>query len=66
MIYSCVSIGTEKEIDLAVKAAKKAFPSWKNTSLIDRVNIVEKFADWLEKEYGAEGEQTRLKNTNSR
>jgi acyl-CoA reductase-like NAD-dependent aldehyde dehydrogenase len=46
---------------LAIHSARKALPEWKRTSVSDRIKIVEKFATWLEGEYGEEGEQTRLK-----
>ena len=37
----------------AVKAAQKAFESWKNTSLVERQNVLLKIADIIEenKEY---------------
>lgn len=59
--FACIIIGTEKEVDFAVQSARKALPEWGGTSVSHRVKIVEKFATWLEMEFGNEGEKTRLK-----
>lgn len=52
-IISNISEATESDVDKAVKAAQKAFESWKNTSLVERQNVLLKIADIIEenKEY---------------
>ena len=39
---------TEEEVNLAIKSANDAFPSWSNTSAVKRVQILFKFRDLLE------------------
>ncbi len=45
--FAQVPKGTEKHINKAVKAAKKAFPAWADTPLKKRQAIVEKMADTI-------------------
>lgn len=59
--FAEVGIGTNTEVGLAVEAAKNALFGWKDSSVEDRVKLVEKIAEWLEQEYGDEGKETRLK-----
>ena len=40
---------TEEEVDMAIKSAKDAFPSWSDTPVIKRIQVVYKFRDLLEK-----------------
>jgi delta 1-pyrroline-5-carboxylate dehydrogenase len=40
-----VPIGTEKDLNDAVAAAKKAFPSWRDTPIQKRKELLLKFAD---------------------
>lgn len=47
-VITSVYIAGEKEIDLAVQAARKAFKSWKNTSGTERGRLLYKLADLLE------------------
>ena len=58
-VISNISEATEEDVDKAVELAQKAFESWKNTSLIERQNILLKIADIIEenKEF-----YTQLKN----
>ncbi|MGV7960600.1 aldehyde dehydrogenase family protein [Photorhabdus tasmaniensis] len=42
--------GNAKDVDLAVSAAKKAFPAWSQTSAIERQSVLLKIADLLEAE----------------
>lgn len=44
------AMANAKDIDIAVKAAKKAFPEWSQTSAVERQNILLKIADRLEEE----------------
>ena len=44
-----ISKATAKDVDLAVKAAEKAFESWKKTSPIERQDILLKIADIIDK-----------------
>ena len=56
-IISNISEATESDVDKAVKAAQKAFESWKNTSLVERQNVLLKIADIIEenrKDYSME------------
>lgn len=46
-VFAKVPKGTVKDIDKAVKAAKKAFPGWADTPLAKRQAIVSKIADVL-------------------
>lgn len=48
-----ISEATPQDVDNAVKAAQKAFETWKDTSLVERQNILLKIADIIEqnKEY---------------
>jgi len=59
--FAEVGIGTNAEVDLAVRAAREALSDWRNLPVESRVQLVEKIAEWLEGEYGEEGEETRLK-----
>jgi len=43
-----VTESNEKDIDLAVKAARSAFESWKNTTPGERANLLLKLADLIE------------------
>ena len=42
-VYSQIPDSDEKDIDLAVKAAQKAFPIWSNMPKQERSNILLKF-----------------------
>lgn len=44
-----VPLAGEHDVDLAVEAAEKAFPAWKKMSANQRRNILNKFADLVEK-----------------
>ncbi len=43
-----ISEATSEDVDKAVKAAQKAFDSWKNSSLIERQNLLLKIADIID------------------
>ena len=40
--FAIISLGSKEDIDAAVKAAKKAFVQWKETSKEKRINLLEK------------------------
>ncbi len=42
-------IGTAGDVDQATVAAKKAFPAWKNTNIKNRVQVMFRFKDLIEK-----------------
>jgi acyl-CoA reductase-like NAD-dependent aldehyde dehydrogenase len=44
-----VAMAGEKEIELAINAAARAFPAWSASSTQDRARILDRFADELEK-----------------
>ena len=46
--YSKTPNSTKEDVDLAVAAAKKAFPDWKNTSLDTRFRLMNRVADLIE------------------
>jgi aldehyde dehydrogenase (NAD+) len=43
--YATISLGSEADVNAAVAAAKRAFPSWSNTPHAERVAKVEKLAE---------------------
>jgi aldehyde dehydrogenase (NAD+) len=45
-----ISEAKQKDIDLAVAAAQKAFPAWKRTSASERGRLIGKLADAIEKD----------------
>lgn len=47
----------------AVSSARRAYPAWRDLTLKQRCEFVEKMADWLADHYGDEGEATELKST---
>lgn len=48
-VYSEIPDSDERDIDLAVQAAKKAFPLWSNASIEDRNAILLRIADLIKK-----------------
>ena len=45
-----ITDSNEKDVDMAVKAARKAFEKWKNSTPLERQNLFLKLADLIEKE----------------
>ena len=41
-VFAVISLGFKEDVDLAVKAAKRAFTKWKETSVKERINLLEK------------------------
>ena len=46
-VIARVAAGGKKEIDMAVAAAKAAFPAWSNTPAAERARLVRKFGDLI-------------------
>ena len=46
-VYLERPLSTEAEIDKVIESSKKSFQSWKNTSIEDRISIINKFIDNL-------------------
>ncbi|KAF2653506.1 aldehyde dehydrogenase [Lophiostoma macrostomum CBS 122681] len=55
-----VVLAGEQDVDAAVAAAEKAFPGWKKTPPTERRNIMNKFADLIEKHSLAIAELSRV------
>lgn len=47
-LLACCADASEKDVDNAVKAAWKAFPSWKKTSVAERSTLLLKIADLID------------------
>lgn len=47
-VYSQIPRSGQKDIDLAVEAAKKAFPEWSSTDISERAAIMARIADLIE------------------
>lgn len=52
-VYSQIADSDEADVAKAYKAAKKAFPSWSNTSLEERSRILSRVADGIEQRLDA-------------
>lgn len=48
-VYSQISASTYKDVEIAYKAAKEAFPKWSNTPIEKRSQILLKIADLIDK-----------------
>lgn len=46
--YAVISAGSAKDIDLAVAAARKAFPSWSETPAADRIGYIRRLVEIYE------------------
>ena len=49
--FATISLGNKDDIDLAVKAAKKAFIKWKETSKEERISLLEKLLTIYKKRF---------------
>ena len=47
-VAGMISMGTKQDVDKAVAAAVKAFPSWSTSSVIERANVLRKFIEIYE------------------
>ena len=50
-IFAIISLGYKEDTDLAVKSAKKAFVTWKETSKDERINLLEKLLEIYKKRF---------------
>ena len=50
-IFAIISLGYKEDTDLAVKSAKKAFVTWKETSKEERINLLEKLLEIYKKRF---------------
>ena len=50
-IFAIISLGYQEDTDLAVKSAKKAFVTWKETSKEERINLLEKLLEIYKKRF---------------
>ena len=50
-IFAIISLGSKEDTDLAVKSAKKAFVTWKETSKEERINLLEKLLEIYKKRF---------------
>ena len=51
-VAGTIALGNEKDVDMAVKAARKAFASFSLTSVDDRISMLEKINDIYKERYG--------------
>src|ERR1019366_3853153 len=50
-VYSLVPDSDERDVELAVEAAKAAFPTWSQTGLEERMMVLLKIADCIEQHF---------------
>ncbi len=50
-IFAVISLGYKEDTDIAVKSAKKAFVTWKETSKEERINLLEKLLEIYKKRF---------------
>ncbi len=50
-LFAVISLGYKEDTDLAVKSAKKAFETWKETSKEERINLLEKLLEIYKKRF---------------
>lgn len=60
-VFGSVYAGSIEDVDVAVAAARRAFPSWRALGSNQRAEIVGKVVDLLVERYGKQGEPTELK-----
>ena len=58
--FAIISLGSKKDTDLAVKAAKAAFESWKETTKEQRIEYLEKLLSIYKKRSGEMAEAISL------
>ena len=50
-VFATISLGSKEDTNAAVKAAKKAFETWKDTSIEERILLLEKLLDVYKKRF---------------
>ena len=58
--FAIISLGSKKDTDNAVKAAKTAFETWKETSKKERLDLLEKLLVVYKKRFGEMAEAISL------
>jgi len=58
--FATISLGSKEDTDLAVKAAKTAFESWKETTKEERIDYLEKLLSIYKKRFGEMAEAISL------
>ena len=58
--FAVISLGSKEDTDLAVKSAKIAFESWKETSKEERINLLNKLLVVYKKRFGEMAEAISL------
>ncbi len=58
--FSIISLGSKEDTDIAVKAAKEAFKTWKETSKEERINYLEKLLSIYKKRFDEMSEAISL------
>ena len=58
--FAVISLGSKEDVDLAVKAAKDAFETWKETSKKERLNYLEKLLSIYKKRFAEMAEAISL------
>lgn len=59
-VAGTISLGTAADVDVAVQAAKAAFPTFSQTSVDERIALLEKFLACYQERYGDISEAIRL------
>ena len=49
--YATLSMGSSADVDVAVQAARHAFKTWRNTDLVERINLLQKLKTIYQKRY---------------
>jgi aldehyde dehydrogenase (NAD+) len=63
--FATISLGSKEDTDLAVKAAKIAFESWKETTKEERIDYLEKLLSIYKKRFGEMAEANFTRNGSS-
>ena len=58
--FAVISLGSKEDTDLAVKSAKNAFDTWKETSKEDRLSLLEKLSSVYKKRFNEMAEAISL------
>ena len=58
--FAVISLGSKEDTDLAVKSAKNAFDTWKETSKKERLSLLEKLSSVYKKRFNEMAEAISL------
>ena len=59
-LFAVISLGSKEDTDLAVKSAKNAFETWKETSKEERLSLLEKLSSVYKKRFNEMAEAISL------